>query len=63
MVKYDDAVKAKCVEMAKEGKALAEISRELGPNPKAIGRYCKAAGFELPKKERKPKAEKEAKAE
>ena len=56
MVKYDEAVKAKCVEMCKAGKSLTEVSKELGPNPKAVARYCKKAGFELPKKEKKVKA-------
>ena len=58
MPKYDDAVKEKCVEMVKQGVALAEITRQLGPNPKAIQRYCKKAGVEMPKREPKPKAEK-----
>lgn len=62
MVKYDDAVKAKCVELVKAGKPLAEITRELGPNPKAIQRYCVKAGVELPKKVKAPKKEKVAKA-
>ena len=55
MPKYTDEVKAKCVEMVKTGVALAEITRKLGPNPKAIQRYCKKAGVEIPKK---PKTEK-----
>jgi len=59
MAKYDDEVKAKCVEQVKNGVALAEITRQLGPNPKAIQRYCKKAGVAVPKKE---KAEKPAKA-
>jgi len=59
MAKYDDEVKAKCVEQVKNGVALAEISRQLGPNPKAIQRYCKAAGVVIPKA---PKAEKKEKA-
>jgi len=62
MAKYDDEVKAKCVEAVKAGTALAEIARQLGPNPKAIARYCKAAGVEVPKKEKvekAPKAKKE----
>jgi len=50
MSKYDDEVKANCVEMVKAGTSLAEIARQLGPNPKAIQRYCKAAGVEVPKK-------------
>jgi len=63
MPKYTEEVKAKCVELAKNGTALAEITRQLGPNPKAVQRYCKAAGVELPKKERKAKAEKASKKE
>jgi len=57
MAKYDEEVKAKCVEQVKQGVALAEITRQLGPNPKAIQRYCKKAGVEIPKK---PKVEKKA---
>jgi transposase-like protein len=60
MPKYDEETKAKCVEMVKQGVALAEITRQLGPNPKAIQRYCKKAGVEMPKK---PKAEKKDKAD
>jgi len=64
MPKYTDEVKAKAIQMAKDGVALAEIQRQLGPNPKAIQRYCKKAGVALPKKEKvaKPKAEKKAEA-
>jgi len=60
MPKYDEKVKAECVELVKQGVALAEITRQKGPNPKAIQRYCKKAGVEIPKK---PKAEKKDKAE
>ena len=59
-MKYNEEVKAQCVEKVKEGLALAEISRQLGPNPKAIQRYCKAAGVEIVKK---PKADKKSKKE
>lgn len=52
MAKYTDDVKAQAVEMVKQGVALAEISRQLGPNPKAIARYCKKAGVEIPKKKK-----------
>lgn len=55
MAKYDEETKAKCVEAAKAGTALAEITRNLGPNPKAIQRYCKKAGVDLPKKEKAAK--------
>lgn len=55
MPKYTEEIKAKCVEKVKQGVALAAITKELGPNPKAIQRYCKKAGVEMPKK---PKAEK-----
>ena len=58
MAKYTDEIKAKCVEMVKAGTALAEITRQLGPNPKAIQRYCKKAGVEIPKKPKKEKAPK-----
>lgn len=57
MAKYDEDVKAKAVAMVQEGVALAEITRQLGPNPKAIQRYCKSAGVEVPKKEKKTKEE------
>jgi len=60
MPKYEDNVKAECVELVKQGVALAEITRQKGPNPKAIQRYCKKAGVEIPKKEKAPKAEKKA---
>ena len=61
MAKYDEETKAKAVELAKGGMALAEITRQIGPNPKAIQRYCKKAGVELPKKEKAVKAPKEPK--
>ena len=53
--KYNDEVKAKCVQRVKEGVPLAKITDELGPNPKAIGRYCAAAGVEIPKQKRAKK--------
>ena len=56
MAKYDETVKAKCVEAVKAGKALTQITKELGPNPKAIARYCKKAGVDIPKKEKVVKA-------
>lgn len=63
MAKYDDNVKAQAVEMAKQGVPLAEIARQLGPNPKAIGRYCVKAGVELPKAEKKARTKKAKKSE
>lgn len=63
MPKYGEDVKAKCVEAVKAGKSLASITKELGPNPKAIERYCKKAGVPMPKREKKvaaPKADKAA---
>ena len=62
MAKYNEETKAKAVEMVKNGTPLAQITKELGPNVKAIQRYCDKAGFELPKKERKVKKQ-EAKVE
>lgn len=62
MAKYDDKVKAECVEMVKKGVSLAEVSRQLGPNPKAIQRYCEKAGVVIPKPEKKEKAPKAEKA-
>jgi transposase-like protein len=58
MPKYTDEIKAKAVQMVKEGKALAEIQRQLGPNPKAIGRYCAKAGVSIPKAPKAPKTDK-----
>lgn len=55
MPTYDEKVKAECVEMVKQGSALTEITKKLGPNPKAIQRYCEKAGVEIKKA---PKAEK-----
>jgi len=57
MAKYGEDVQAQCVEAAKSGKALAEISRDLGPNPKAIQRYCVKAGVVLPKRAKKEASE------
>lgn len=62
MPKYSDEVKAKCVEKVKQSVALATITKELGPNPKAIQRYCKKAGVDIPKKKKAEKAEKAPKA-
>jgi transposase-like protein len=58
MVKYTEEIKAQCVELVKSGKNLTEVSKELGPNPKAISRYCEKAGYVIPKKEKVPKADK-----
>jgi len=58
MAKYSEEQRKKCVEMVKQGVALAEISRQVGPNPKAIQRYCVKAGVEIPKKPKKEKAPK-----
>lgn len=63
MAKYDEKVKAECVEMVKSGSALADVSKKFGPNPKAILRYCKKAGVDVPKKERKVKAKAPVKTE
>ena len=60
MTKYTPEVKAQCVEKVRAGVSFAEITRELGPNPKAIQRYCEKAGIVLPKRERKAKVEKVA---
>jgi len=58
MAKYTEEIKAKAVQMVKEGKALAEIQRQLGPNPKAIGRYCAKAGVNIPKAPKAVKTDK-----
>jgi len=58
MPKYNDEVKAKCVAAVKSGLALAEVTRQFGPNPKAIQRYCAKAGVSIPKKEKAPKVAK-----
>jgi len=52
MPKYTDEIKAQCVEAVRQGTALSEIHKTHGPNPKAIQRYCKAAGVEVPKQPR-----------
>lgn len=58
-MKYDETVKAKAVELVKKGTSLAEVSRQLGPNPKAIQRYCKKAGVSVPKAEKATKEKKQ----
>ena len=63
MAKYTEEVQKQCVEAIKAGKKVSEVSKELGPNPKAIERYCKKAGVAMPKKEKKVKAKAEPKAE
>jgi hypothetical protein len=57
MAKYDVEVQNKCVELVKQGTPLAEVSRQLGPNAKAVQRYCVKAGVVIPKKEKAKKAE------
>jgi transposase-like protein len=52
-MKYTEEIKAQCVEEFKKGTSLTEISKMLGPNPKAIARYVEAAGIALPKKTKK----------
>jgi transposase-like protein len=58
MAKYTQEIKDKAVELVKQGVNFAEIQRTLGPNPKAVQRYLKKAGIEMPKKERVAKAPK-----
>ena len=53
MAKYNEETKKKCVNAVKEGKSLAAITKLFGPNPKAIQRYCKAAGVVIPKAKKK----------
>jgi len=60
VAKYSEEVKAKCVEAIKAGKKLVEVSKEFGPNPKAIQRYCKKEGVEMPKPVKKAKVAKKA---
>lgn len=55
--KYDQEIKDKAVEMAKSGKRLSEISKELGPGVKAIQRYCQSAGVVVKKAIRAKKEE------
>lgn len=71
MPKYEESVKTLCVNAVKglnsgtfvkhngvELKNLTDIKRAYGPNPKAIGRYCKKVGVQLPKKRTiKPKGQ------
>lgn len=58
MPKYAEDVQAKCVAAIKAGRPVSEVSKEFGPNPKAIGRYCAKAGVTMPKAVRAPKAPK-----
>ena len=48
MAKYTQEVKDQCVAAVKEGKSFKEIQQTLGPNPKAVQRYLKAAGVDWP---------------
>jgi transposase-like protein len=50
--KYTTEIKESCVAMIKEGKTLVEVSKVLGPNKKAIIRYCKEAGVEVDTKKK-----------
>ena len=49
MAKYTEEVKQKAVAAAKEGMALKEIQRTIGPNPKAVLRYLVKAGVDYNK--------------
>jgi len=55
MSKYTDEIKAKCVEMIRNGSSVSDVTKALGPNPKAIERYCVKAGVAIAKKVRAPK--------
>ena len=55
MAKYTDDIKAKCVEALKAGKSVSEVTKEFGPNPKAVERYAVKAGIAIAKKVRAPK--------
>ena len=59
MAKYTPEIVAKAVALVKAGKTVTEVSKELGPNPKAISRYCAKAGVVIPKAK---KAEKKTEA-
>lgn len=63
MPTYSEEIKTECVEMVKKGMSLTEITKAKGPNPKAIQRYCKKAGVEIPKAPKKEKKAPEKKAE
>ena len=58
MAKYTDEVKKQVVEAVSNGTPIREITEKLGPNAKAIARYCKAVGVELPKQPRKARVKK-----
>ena len=59
-MKYSEEVKARCVQLLKEGKGVTEVSKTCGPNVKAVERYAKKAGVAIAKKPRAPKAAKVA---
>ena len=43
-MRYTKEIKAKAVQMAKDGKHLKAIQQEIGPNPKATVRYLAKIG-------------------
>ena len=48
---YSDEIRAKAVELAKQGKTVSDIVAELnGPKPKAVMRYLETAGVKYNKK-------------
>ena len=55
MAKYTEDVKTQCVEALRAGKSISEVSKEFGPNPKAVERYAKKEGITVAKKVRAPK--------
>lgn len=57
-MKYTEEIKSKCVEAVKAGTPLSEVTKQFGPNPKAIGRYCAKAGVVIKKVAKAPKAPK-----
>jgi diketogulonate reductase-like aldo/keto reductase len=55
--KYSVEVQYKCVDLVKSGMPLKEVTAQLGPNPKAIQRYCKKQGFVIPRTSKEKKTE------
>ena len=57
MAKYTQEVKDQAVEAAKTGMSLAQIQRDIGPNPKAVMRYLVKAGIDYTELKAQLKAE------
>lgn len=53
-MRYKKDVKEQCLKMVREGYSFKVIQDQLGPNPKAIQRYCVKAGINVSEIEKKP---------